>query len=54
MYTMRHSVITGLIHSGLDTLTVAQLIGTSLKMIELHYGHLTRENARTALARLSL
>ena len=36
------------------TLTVAQLSGNSLKMIELHYGHLTREHARTALARLSL
>jgi len=54
LYTMRHSVITDLIHSGLDTLTVAQLSGTSLKMIELHYGHLTREHSRTALARLSL
>ena len=54
LYTMRHSVITDLIHSGLDTLTVAQLSGTSLKMIELHYGHLTREHARSALARLSL
>lgn len=53
-YTIRHSVITDLIHSGLDTLTVAQLSGTSVLMIERHYGHLTRDHAREALARLRL
>jgi integrase len=53
-YTIRHSIITDLIHSGLDTLTVAQLSGTSILMIEKHYGHLTREHAKEALARLSL
>ena len=53
-YTMRHSVITDLVHSGLDTLTVAQLAGTSLLMIERYYGHLTRVHARDALARLAL
>ncbi len=53
-YTMRHSVITDLIHSGLDTLTVAQLSGTSVLMIEKHYGHLTRQHAREGLARLVL
>ncbi|AMO21679.1 tyrosine-type recombinase/integrase [Ramlibacter solisilvae] len=53
-YAIRHSVITDLIHSGLDTLTVAQLSGTSVLMIERHYGHLTRDHARDALARLVL
>ena len=53
-YTLRHSVITDLIHAGLDTLTVAQLSGTSVLMIEKHYGHLTRDHARDALARLVL
>lgn len=53
-YTIRHSVITDLIHGGLDALTVAQLSGTSLLMIERHYGHLTQEHARAALSRLSL
>jgi integrase len=53
-YTMRHSVITDLIHGGLDALTVAQLSGTSIVMIERHYGHLTQEHARAALARLTL
>lgn len=53
-YSLRHSVITDLIHTGLDTLTVAQLSGTSVVMIERHYGHLTRSHARDALARLSV
>jgi integrase len=53
-YTIRHSVITDLIHSGLDTLTVAQLSGTSVLMIERHYGHLTRNHAREALGHLLL
>ena len=53
-YSMRHSVITDLVHGGTDTLTVAQLSGTSVAMIEKHYGHLTREHAREALSLLAL
>ena len=53
-YTLRHSVITDMIHGGLDITTVAQLSGTSVLMIEKHYGHLTQEHARDALARLVL
>lgn len=52
-YSVRHSVITDLIHAGVDSLTVAQLSGTSVAMIEKHYGHLTRDHARAALAALS-
>lgn len=53
-YSIRHSVITDLVHLGLDTLTVAQLSGTSVLMIERHYGHLTQKHAREALARLAI
>jgi integrase len=53
-YTIRHSVITDLIHGGLDALTVAQLSGTSMLMIERHYGHLTQDHARQALSRLTI
>jgi hypothetical protein len=35
-------------------LTVAQLSGTSVAMIERHYGHLVRNDAENALARLAL
>jgi integrase len=53
-YTLRHSTITDLVTDGLDLLTVAQVSGTSVKMIEQHYGHLQREHAKQALAKLTL
>lgn len=52
--SIRHSVITDLVHGGLDLLTVAQLSGTSVAMIEKHYGHLRGEVAATALEKLWL
>jgi site-specific recombinase XerD len=53
-YTLRHSVITDLVTGGLDLFTVAKLAGTSVVMIEKHYGHLQREHARSALEKLSI
>jgi site-specific recombinase XerD len=53
-YTLRHSVISDLVHDGLDLLTVAQISGTSVAMIERHYGDLRGEIAATALARLAI
>jgi integrase len=53
-YAMRHSVITDLVVGGLDLLTVAQLSGTSVAMIEKHYGHLQADRAAAALAKLAL
>lgn len=53
-YTLRHSTITDLVQSGLDLLTVAQVSGTSVAMIEKHYGHLQRAKAAAALASLAL
>ncbi|MDP2008458.1 MAG: tyrosine-type recombinase/integrase [Rubrivivax sp.] len=49
-YAMRHSVITDLVTGGLDLLTVAQLSGASVAMIEKHYGHLRADHAAAALA----
>jgi site-specific recombinase XerD len=54
MYVLRHSTITDLVHGGLDLLTVAQIAGTSARMVEAHYGHLRSEVAATALERLAL
>lgn len=51
-YTLRHSLITDLVTGGLDLFTVAKLAGTSVMMIEKHYGHLQREHARAALEKL--
>ncbi len=53
-YALRHSVITDLVTGGLDLLTVAQISGTSVAMIERHYGHLRAEHAAAALGRLAL
>lgn len=53
-YALRHSAITDVVQSGLPLLTVAQLFGTSVKMIEEHYGHFQQEQAVQALASLSL
>ena len=52
-YAMRHSAITDLVTGGLDLLTVAQLSGTSVAMIERHYGHLRADHAAAALATLA-
>lgn len=52
LYTLRHSVITDLVTGGLDLFTVATLAGTSIRMIEKHYGHLRQEHARAALDKL--
>lgn len=54
-YALRHSTITDLIAlHHLDTMTVAQLSGTSVMMIEKHYGHLLNAHAANALALLAL
>ena len=54
-YSLRHSTITDLvvIHK-LDLMTVAMLAGTSLRMIEKHYGHLLSDRAANALAGLAI
>jgi len=53
-YTLRHSTITDLVHGGLDLLTVGQISGTSVRMIEKNYGHLRGNVAADALAKLAL
>lgn len=53
-YTLRHSTITDLVVSGLDLFTVAQLAGTSVRMIEKHYGHLQQHLATQALESLAI
>jgi integrase len=53
-YVLRHSVITDLVTGGLDLMTVATISGTSVSMIEKHYGHLQRDHAAAALAKLAL
>jgi len=53
-YTLRHSAITDLAIGGLDLLTIAQISGTSVAMIQKHYGHLRQDHAEQALETLNL
>jgi integrase len=53
-YALRHSTITDLVTGGLDLMTVAQVSGTSVAMIERHYAHLQSDRAAAALATLVL
>jgi integrase len=54
LYTMRHSFITSAITGGMTTLDVARLTGTSLAMIDAHYGHLVADAARERLAAVNM
>lgn len=53
LYTLRHSFITEAITGGLSPLEVARLVGTSLAMIDKHYGHLVQSAARERLAQVA-
>ena len=53
-YTIRHSVITDLVMNNVPILAVAKLSGTSVQMIEQHYGHLVRNVAEEALGHLAI
>ena len=54
VYVLRHSLITDLISAGLNPMSVAELAGTSVKMIQDHYAHLRADLAVDALAQLAL
>jgi integrase len=54
LYTLRHSFITEALRGGMATLDVARLTGTSLAMIQDHYGHLVADSARERLAAVTM
>ncbi|MEQ8206324.1 MAG: tyrosine-type recombinase/integrase [Woeseia sp.] len=54
LYTLRHSWITEALKGGMTTLDVARLTGTSLPMIDAHYGHLVAAAARERLASVDM
>lgn len=49
-YTLRHVAITEMIVAGIDPLSVARLAGTSIAMIQRHYGHLMKDKISAQLA----
>jgi integrase len=54
LYTMRHSFITQAITGGMSVLETARLVGTSIAMIDKHYGHLALTSARERLAKVQM
>lgn len=54
LYTFRHCFITEALLGGMPTLEVARLVGTSVGMIEKHYGHLVASVARERLAKVAM
>jgi len=54
LYTLRHSFITQAITDGMTTLDVARLCGTSVGMIEKHYGHFVKNAASARLAKVRM
>jgi integrase len=52
-YALRHTAITNLIENRVSTLSVAQIAGTSIRMIESNYGHLTGRMSISALENIT-
>lgn len=52
-YTLRHTFIANTLTKGIDIHTVAKLCGTSVEMIEKHYGKLLHTDAREKLNRIA-
>ena len=48
-YTLRHSFIASTISAGMDIYSVAEVTGTSVRMIEMHYGKLLKDRVREAM-----
>jgi integrase len=49
LYSVRHTAISEMICSGIDSFVVARLAGTSTAMIDKHYGHLRHDRTRAKL-----
>lgn len=54
LYTLRHTAITEMLMGGMSTLSVAKLTGTSLGMIESHYGKFVQETVREQLEKVQM
>lgn len=52
-YTLRHTFIASAITGGVDIHTAAKITGTSVRMIEQHYGKLLHDDARERLNRIA-
>jgi integrase len=53
LYALRHSFASFAIRNRMDSFTLSRLMGTSLQMIDQHYGHLLQGADAAALRFLS-
>ena len=51
-YSLRHTFATEALAAGISTFELSRLMGTSIAMIDRHYGHLTRDAEESMRARL--
>lgn len=54
LYNVRHVAISEMIVGGIDPLTVARIAGTSVAMIQRHYGHLAKDGIVAKLAKVKM
>lgn len=52
-HALRHTFIASALTGGVDIYTVAKITGTSVRMIEEHYGKLLQDDARARLNRIA-
>jgi integrase len=53
-YTLRHSFIANHISAGMDIYSIAEICGTSVRMIEKHYGKLLKDRVREMMQKASV
>ncbi|MDD2662868.1 MAG: site-specific integrase [Dechloromonas sp.] len=54
IYSLRHCAISEMVINGMDLMTVARLAGTSIDMINSHYGHLEPTHAKEQLNKIKM
>ena len=54
LYSLRHVAISEMLVGGIDPMTVARIAGTSVAMIQRHYGHLMKDKIVAKLAKVKM
>jgi len=54
LYSLRHCAISEMLVGGIDPMTVARIAGTSVNMIQRHYGHLMRDAVVAKLGKIKM
>jgi integrase len=52
LYDLRHTYATFALRAGVPVFAVSRFIGSSIEMIDRHYGHLARDSREHAVALL--